>query len=446
MNIVLCGAGQVGSHAAEQLAGMGNSITIIDKDPERIRKLEDTLDVRTLCGNCAAAATLLEAGCDDADLAVAATENDEINLFTAAVAKGVGAKRAIARVHHSTYFEQRGLDYKAHFGIDSLICPEYSTAQAIVQTLRNPGALAIENFARGRIEMHEFAVSETASAVGIALTELGLPPGTRLAAITRGGDMFIPDGTSVIQAGDVVVLVGNSNVFDRARKLFRDQVPKRQRVVIMGGPPMAVWLCRALKERDFSIRLFETNRQRAEELAEKLDWVTVLQANPTDPSVFDDEKIDQADAFVGLLDDDEHNILGCAWAKSRGIPQAIAVVQRADYLHLMKSVGIDRPFSPRQVAVTEIKRFLDTSPLRRFATLATGFVDVFWVRVGEKGRVVNKSLREVKLTPDWVIAAIQHGQTVGVPGADDIIHAGDTVLVIGRAGADARLRKIFGAV
>ena len=235
MNIIICGAGEVGLHAAEVLEARAHNVTVIDKSPSRIRKIEDTLDVRTLRGNCAAAEILTEAGCKSADLVVAATSSDEINLLTAAVAKAVGAKKTVVRVHHSTYFTQRGLDYQKHLGIDQLICPEYSTAQAIAQTIRNPGAHAIENFARGQVEMHEIPVSEKAAAAGLALSNLGLPRGSRLAAIGREDRMFIPDGASVIQPGDRVVLVGNASVFQQARKLFHDDKVRRRKVAIMGG-------------------------------------------------------------------------------------------------------------------------------------------------------------------------------------------------------------------
>ncbi|NOX58091.1 MAG: Trk system potassium transporter TrkA [Planctomycetes bacterium] len=443
MNIIICGAGQVGLHAAEVMEAAGHNITVIDENATRIRKIEDGLDVRTLRGNCAAAETLVEAGCKSADLVVAATSSDEINILTAAVAKAVGADKTIVRVHHSTYFAQRCLDYKKHLGIDQLICPEYSTAQAIAQTLSNPGTFVIENFARGQVEMHEIPVSEKASAVGIALADLGLPRGTRLAAIGRGSDMFIPDGASVVKPDDRVVLVGNANVFQQARRLFHDDHVRRRRIAIMGGPPTAVWLCRALRKRDFSIRLFEENPERAEELAQKLDWVTVISADPSDVSTFEEEKLDKLHAFVALLDDDEHNILGSAWAKSKGVKQSVAVVQRSDYLHLLASVGIDRAFSPRMVAVRELERFIAGNSLQRIVSLAHGMIDVYRFHVGHKAHCVGKMLREIRLTPKGIVAAIQHGDHVEVPSADHILHADDTLLVIGQPGMESNLRKMF---
>jgi len=444
MNIVICGAGTVGSHAAEVLGASGHSITVVDSRPDRLETIGDTMDVGTFCGNCASAQVLREAGASDADLLLATTNSDEINLLAASVGKGIGAKKSIARVHHRAYFEQRGLDYQKHFSIDQLICPEFSTAQAIARSLRNPGALAVENFAEGQIEMQEFPVTSNAKAVGKSLSEVNLPTGARLAAITRKHNTFMPKATTVVEPGDVVVLVGNSQIFQESRRLFRESEVGRQKVVIMGGPSMAVWLCRALTDRNFSIRLFEIDRQRAEELAEKLESVTVIQADPTEVSVFEEEHIAEADVFVALVDDDEHNILGCAWAKSRGVKKVIAVAQRPNYLRLLEHVGIDRAFSPRMVAVKEIENVMDESPLRRIASLAEGIIDVYRLRISDRIKAVGQALRDIRLPEDWMIVAVQRKQVVKVPSADDCLNVGDTALVLGRRGTEKSIRKFFG--
>jgi trk system potassium uptake protein TrkA len=445
MKIVICGAGQVGSHAAEVLAGGGHNITVIDTDLERLRIVEETMDVRTLHGNAAHGEVLREAGVERADLFLAATSVDEINLLAASLAKAVGSRKVVARVHQGTYFERRGLDYPAHLGIDQLICPEYATAFAIARTIRTPASLAVEHFAHGQVEMQQFAVSAEAPAVGRRLVDLDLPQGSRLAMIARNGEAFIPDGFAAVQPGDTVILVGNSDIFPQARRSFCDEKGGRRKVVVMGGTHMSVWLSRALRDRTFSVRLFETDRARAEELARDLDWVTVIQADPTDRTVFQEEHLEQADFFVGLLEHDEANIIGCVLAKSRGVTQAIAVVQRATYLDLLYDIGVDRAFSPRMVAANEIMNILDDAAVRQLATLAEGIVDVHRVRVGSGADLLGKRLRTVKMTPNWVIAAIQRGEHVHVPSADDAIQAGDTVLVIGRHGTEGRLRKLFDA-
>ena len=232
--------------------------------------------------------------------------------------------------------------------------------------------------------------------------------------------------------------------FKPARHLFHDRGVKRQRIAIMGGPPVAVWLCRQLRDRNFSIRLFEQDRKRAEVLAAKLDWVTVIQADPTDPAVFEDEHIDHVDAFVALQNDDEDNILGCAWAKSMGVQQAMAIVQRSNYQHLLRYVGIDRFFSPRLVAIREINDVINERPLRVVASLADHVIDVVRLEVGEDAEVNGKNLKEIALGESGMIVVVDRDDQVFVPQADETIQAGDTLLVVAPHGQEIPLRKRFG--
>ncbi len=443
MNVIIAGAGQVGRYAAEVLGGTGHNVTVIDLQPSVLQALEDTADIRTLTGNAAHADVIRNAGGEDCDLFVAATNLDELNLLSAAVAKGVGARKCLARVHHSAYFEQKGLDYAAHLGIEQLICPEYVTAMAIARMLRNPGAMAVEDFARGRVELQRFVVEASAPATGVRLAELKLPRGVRLAVIERGEHAFLPDADSRPTEGDIVHLIGETSVIEQARRLFYTGKTKRKHVVIMGGPAIAVWLCRALKGRHFSVRLFETDPARAEELAQKLDHVTVIQADPTDPAQFEEEHIGSADAFVALTRDDEHNILGAAQAKTWGTAHCIAVVERSTYMHLLQHVGIDHAFSPRQVAAREIQSLIETRPVRCLASLAEGAADVYEVRPSANGPATDKALKNVKMPAHSIIAAIQREDGVMVPGANDTIRVGDTLIAIGPHGTEKEFRRLF---
>lgn len=443
MNIIIAGAGTVGRHLAEVLAASGNSVTVIDLEAAKLTALENELDVRTLRANCGHGDALREAGVPECDMFIAATDHDEVNLLAASVAKGIGAKKCVARVHHSAYFDGRGLDYHQYFRIDSLICPEYATAVAIARTLRNPGALAVENFARGMIEMQELKVSDDAPAVGVPLAELKLPRGVRVATITREERSFIPVADTRIHKGDVATLIGEKSKLESARRLLQTDKIKRKHVVIMGGTSMGVWLCRALRQRHFAVRLFLTDRARAEELASKLSHVTVIEAEPTDPAVFSEEHIAEADAFVALTADDEHNILAAAQAKSLGTKLAIAVTQRSTYLHLLKHVGIDRAFSPRVVAAREIQLLLEPGPVRVGASLVEATADVYEIRVLEGAAVAGKALKTIEFPGPCVIGAIQRGDEVFVPGADDAVRAGDCVLAIGARGMGNKLEKLF---
>jgi len=443
VNIIIAGGGEVGRRAAEVLAEGGHDVTVIDLEAEVLSRLEESVDLRTLRGNCAHAEIIQEAGGEACDLFVAATSQDEINLLAAAPAKAVGAKKCVARVHHGPFFEQRSLDYAAHFHIDRLVCPEHLTALAIARTLRNPGAIAVESFARGQIELQQFVVEADVPAVGTRLADLHLPRGVRLAVVERDTFAFIPDGETQSAEGDVVYLIGESALIENARRLFHQSKPKRTHVVVMGGPAMGVWLCRALKGRSFSVRLFETDEERAQELARKLEHVTVVQADPTDRTVFEEENIVSADAFVALTRDDEHNILGAAQAKSQGVRQTIAVVERPTYLHLLRHVGIDQAFSPRDVAAREIEGLIEDRPVRRLASLAEGAADVYEVRATLAGEATNAPLRKIRMPAHSLVAAIQRGDQASVPGATDAVRAGDRVIVIGPQGVDKEFRRLF---
>jgi len=444
-DIIICGAGEVGGHTAEELAAAGHSVRIIDQQIDRLRALEESLDIATLVGNCSDARVLMEAGCDKVDLVLAATNNDEVNLLTASIAKGLGAKKSIARVHQRAFLDESALTYQQHFQIDRMICPEYLTAIAIARTLRNPSAVSVESFARGKIEMQEFPASASGSAVGKRLMDVQLPARTRLAAVRRRDQAFIPEAKTVVVEGDSIILVGNVGPFEDARRLFHDDKQARRSIIIMGGTDMAVWLCQAMRDRNFAIRVFEENRAQAERLAQQLDWVTVIHADPTDRTVFSEERVGEADAFIAMLANDEENIIAGVLAKSRGVTEVITVLQQSKYLDVALDIGVDKAFSPRTVAVDEIDQVLDESPIRLLGTLANGIVDVFRVRAGANAKLIGKPLRDAGLSPQWVVAAIQRDREVYVPGADDVIEADDLVLVAGKRGHDDALQDLFDA-
>ena len=443
MNVIIAGAGEVGGHAAEVLSADGHNVTVIDLSVDRIRALAETLDLRTMVGHCSHLDVLHEAGVDKCDLFMATTQTDEINLHAASVAKVAGAKKTIVRVHHVANFSLRGTSYAQQLGIDQMICPEHLTSLAIARMIRNPGSIALEEFGRGQLMMQRVPATPGASAIGKKLSEIGLPPSTRVATIERESGATLAVANDVIAEGDYVTLVGMTKTFDVARKLFNKDKEKRIHIVIMGESETAVWLCRALKSRIFSVRLFVEHRDRAEELSEKLSHVTILDADPTDQAVFGDEHIAEADAFVAVTKEDERNILACAQAKAMGVSMVTAVVQRAKYLHLFPHVGIDHAFSPRADAVKAILHLLDTGPVRSVASFADGVAEVYEIHPSKRSKLVGHELRNIKLPPQSLIAAIRRGDSVHVPGADDQVLADDTVLVLGPRDIQDDLRKLF---
>jgi trk system potassium uptake protein TrkA len=443
MNIIICGAGKTGAHAAQTLAADGANVTVIDESQAALDALADSLDVATLLGEPAVAKNLVTAGVADADVVITATDVDEVNLLCASTASYLGADRTFAMVTHSTYLNRDILDYSKIFSIDSLICPSFSTARAIASHLRNPAALKVERLVGHTIELQQFEATKGAAGVGRHLSDVKLPGGARLAAITRDGVTYLPSGLSTVDIGDEVLLVANTDVFHDARRVFRTKDSGRRSVVIMGGSPVAVWLCRALHNRGFSIRLFETDSERANELAEKLSWVTVIQADPTDPSVFTDEHIENADAFVALTND-EHNILSCAWAVGLGVAETYPVVSRKDYAPFVKAMGLTHTFSPSELAVAEIQKRLKRNQLTKIATLPGDEMAIYRVRVGKGAPVIGKPLSELQLMPDCMVIVLEHDEHTGVvPSASEVLEERDIVFVVVRQEFVDTLRTLF---
>lgn len=443
MNVIIAGAGEVGGHAAEVLSSGGHNVTVIDLSAERLQNLSETLDLRTLVGHCSHFDVLHEAGVEDCGLFLAATEIDEVNMLAGCVAKIAGAKKTIVRVHHTANFSLRGTEYTAKLGIDDMICPEHLTSLAIARSIRNPGSFALEEFGRGDLIMQRFPVTAGSPAVGKKLRELQLPSSTRLATVERKSGATIADAETLIDVGDYITMLGETKAFDIARKLFNKERLKRINITIMGETATAVWLCRALKSKAFSVRLFVDKRERAEELSEKLGHVTVLDADPTDAATFLDEHIESSDTFIAVTQDDEQNILACAQAKAMGVRATIAVVQRSKYIHLFPHVGIDEAFSPRSDAVKAVLRLIDTGPIRSLATFADGMAEVYELRTTKKSKVIGHELRNIKMPRHAMIAAIRRGDKAYIPGADDQIQLEDTILVLGPTGMASELIKLF---
>ena len=445
MKIIICGAGHVGAFAAEALSSAHHSITVLDRDPDRVRAIADQFDVASMTGDATQAAALTEAGAPAADMALFATDRDEVNLLGASIAKGLGARRSVARVRLGVFYDERRFGYAKHLGIDRLICPEFATSQQIAHVVRNPAAIAIESFANWTIGLTECTVAVKSPAAGRSLAAIALPQASRVVGVIRSGQSVAPRGDLVIEPGDDVVLVAARDVLPRATRLFGEKPTHRREVVIMGGGAMAHWLCRALRDRAFHIRLFEPDRARAETLARELDWVTVIHADPTQREVFSSEYLAKADVFIAITDDDERNILGGAWAKSQGVKQAVAVVQKPIYLHLLSSVGIDMAFSPRMAAMRELNQLLSDKPVALLTSLNRGVLDVYQVRIAPDSPAAGRMLRD-RVTPEgFIIASISSAGDAYVPDGDSTIRAGDTLLVVGPHKRAADLARLAGS-
>ena len=445
MDIIICGGGDIGGAAAEALAKRGNNVTVIYTDESRLTFLDEHLDIAKLRGVASSAETLRAAGAASADAVIAATGIDEVNLVCATVSASLGADRTLARVDHSLYLGNESMDYATLFSVDRLFSPDRATARAMAARLSNPAALVVSRVARGTVEVQDFEIDVNGEVAGKRLRETNMPPGSRVVAIRRDDHWRLPTADSRFKPGDRVTVVVDSTKFDELDGLFTSHRARRRNVVIFGGSPAAVWLCRALRNRAGSIRLFEVDQERSETLADKLDWVTVMNADLTAGSVFEELAGNKVDAFLALGDDDE-NMLTCALAKRHGIPMILTMTHRTSLTPLLEDLGVTASFNPCTSALEDIIHFISDADFERVSPLGSDGLELVRVRIGKRSALADKPLNQVPPDAGLVVAVVEdQGEHGHVPKPDDILAAGRHVLVACETGREKQLRKMFDA-
>ena len=347
MNIVVLGGGTVGTSLCKSLGGGRHNVCLIDRSPEVLELASEQLDVQTVKGSACDAVTLFQAGVQSCDLCLAVTSKDEVNLVGASLAKKMGAERAVARVFNPSYLDSSTFDYRRHFGVDRLLSLERLTALELARSVRMRGMFVLENLVRGGVEVQEVRVETDAPACGVPLKDLRLGSGVLAGVIVTDGVARIPNGEDAAKAGDQVTLIGTGDNLETAARRFRKHAPPKLLVVIGGGGETGYNLARILARGRFSVVLMEGDRDRAEELATKLDGVTVLHADVTRRSEMEEARVGKAGVFVAATGRDEDNIVCGVEARELGAGRIMSVVRRADYANVLGKLGIDVAVSRR---------------------------------------------------------------------------------------------------
>ncbi|MBN1917905.1 MAG: Trk system potassium transporter TrkA [Verrucomicrobia bacterium] len=445
MNVVIVGAGEVGLHVASILSREAHNVTVVDSAEDKIRRVSETLDIAALHGHGATPETLIAAGAQSADLVLAVTDNDEINLIATFTAKRLGAKRVVARLNGREYLEASQLFYRDLLGIDLIVSPAMLTAYEIAKFVENPDALAIESFVRGRIEMRQARVTAESPLAAKPLKEIALGNGTLIASILRDDTLIIPSGESVIQPNDIITIIGQRGRTDRMQRLITGAETKVHNVMIFGGGQIGMVLAQLLENLHCSVRLLEEDLARCTELAGRLEKTRVVHGNGADLNLLTQEHVGQVDAFIAVTDDDERNIMAALLAKEQGAAMGIVLIHRPDFASLLEKYGIDHAVSPRLVAANRILSLVRRGELRSTVMLAEGKAEAIELRVAPGSRVSNCVLKDLRLPRDTLLAALIHDEQVIVPRGKDRLKVGDTVIALARPEALDGLVKLFQA-
>ena len=452
MRILIVGDGKVGHTLAEELLREDHDITIIDQNDEVIKKTEDKLDVICVHGNGANASTLMEAEVERADILIAATASDEINMLCCLIGKHLGAKFAIARIRDPEYNESLTV-LQQELGIDMTINPERATAQEISRMLRYPFANNIEPFAKGRVELVEFLAKEGDIIVGKPLKELTARhsdlPKVLYCAVEREGEVVIPGGDFTITPGDRVHVAADMvTITQFFRQIGRSAKPFKD-VMILGGGRISYYLAKMVEKMGIRVAMFEINPEKAKVLSESLPHADIIEGDGTDQDLLEQENLAGMDAFIALSDRDEENLMTGLYAKTHGVQKVIVKTNRYAYKDVIANLGLENQVSPRIITCNALLRYVRArvnargTTVQKLYRLVDGKAEALEFIAKKGDPYIGIPLKKLSVRKGALVAIILHRDKVIVPFGDDVIEAGDNVVIISTASGISDLNEVI---
>lgn len=435
MKIVIIGAGKIGTTLAQRLAMEDHQVTLVDIRPEALEEVS-TLDVMTVEGNGISKETLLEAGVDKADLAIAVLSTDEENLLACLIAKKLGVGNTIARVRNPEYSSGIRL-IQDELGLSMALNPELASASEMARLMRSPSAIKIDTFAGGKIELHKAQLPADSPLDGCKLMELGkIQHGILICIVERGDEVFIPSGTFVLRGGDRISFVAKPRM---AAKFFQkigiaaDPVKK---VLLLGGGKISYYLARQMLDYGADVKIIESNYDTCEYLSEALPEANIVCGDGTNERLLSQENIEKMDAIASLTGIDEENVLMSLYARSVSKAKIVTKVNRTTFAGIIDSLDLGSVFHPRDIAADHILRYVRAlqnsmgSNVETLYKLVGGKAEALEFRATAKSSVCSTPLMELKLQKGLLIGAINRGGKVLTPSGKDTIEPGDTVVVV----------------
>ena len=441
MKVIICGAGQVGWQIARHLSGERNDVTVVDNNPDLVRRATDTLDVQGLAGFASYPDVLDKAGANDADMIIAATHSDEVNMVTCQVAHSVFAiPRKIARLRSQSYLEAIYSDLyrRDHMPIDVVISPEQEVAEAALKRLSAPAAFDTETFLDGRVQMLGLALDEDCPVVNTPLrqlTDLFVTLQAVVVGVRRKGTLFAPEPDDQLFVGDEVYVFTATSDINRTMEVFGKSQKKQDRVLLIGGGNVGLMVAQKLENRTERIRtkVVERSRKVAENAAETLERTIVLHGDGLDAAMLTEAGIDRTDAVLAVTDDDKVNLLAAVRAKSRGCPMAVALVNDPTLVPLMAPLGIDAYINPRATTVSSILRHIRHGRVRDVYSIGDAEAEIIEAEVLSTSPIAGQQVRDLDFPEGVLIGAILKGEEVLKPKGGTRIEEGDVIALFAMA-------------
>ena len=437
MRVIVCGAGRVGVGIARRLSRENNEVTVVDQSKELIRAVTERLDVRGVVGNGAYPQTLEEAGAREADMIIAVTFSDEVNMVACQIAHSLfNVPTKIARVRAQGYLDARFSDIfsRKHLPIDVVISPEREVSEAIIQRMSTPGAFETKSFVDGRVWAVGVKLRDDCPIINTPLRQVAeLFPDLKITivAIKRGDNIWRAHSGDQLEPGDRVFFIADRVDVTRALEIMGEAGRQARRVIIVGGGNIGLFVAKGLEKMGaMKIRIIERDRKRAEEIAEELERTIVLQGDGLDRAILREAGVADAETVVSVTNNDQVNILASVVAKREGSRRAMALINDQDYGPISEAVGIDRYVDPRATTVSTILQHIRRGRIKGVYSLSDGAAELIDAIALETSPLVNKPLREANLPEGVMIGAVFRDGVVQMPTGDMVINPGDRVVLM----------------
>ena len=437
MDIIIVGSGKIGFALAEELSLQKHNISVVDIRQDVLDSSSNRLDVNCIIGSGINMDTLKEAGAENADLIITVTGNDEINIIICVVAKSLGTQYAVARIRNPEYTSELEL-FKKGLNIDRIINPELESALEISRLLSLPVANKVDAFANERVDIVEYTIEKEDLIVQRPLSKLSLPPNVLFCGAERNGEFMIARGDYVCEEGDNIYLCGTLIGLNNFFKTIGHTIHKARDIMIVGGSRMAVYLARTARKMGINVRLVERDPDRSMDLAKLLDDCLIICGDGTEEEMLLSEDLKNMDAFIALTDTDEENLLSSFYAKKQGVTKVIPKINRQNYLDLTEELGIESAVCPKNVTADHMLRYVQAlqnaknHTMQKLYRIANDKAQAVEFIVPKKSKVLGKSIGELILKDDILIAALVHGKEVIIPTDKQVICADDQVLIFSK--------------
>lgn len=437
MRVIVCGAGRVGFGIARRLARENNDVTVIDQSKELIRTTAERLDVRGVVGNCAYPNILEEAGAREADMIIAVTQADEVNMIACEIAHAMfNVPTKIARVRAQEYLDPRYVDLfsRNHIPIDVIISPEKEVSEAIIQRMSTPGAFEIKSFVDGKVWAVGVKLHDDCPIIHTPLRQIAeLFPDLKITivGIRRQGLMRRAHAADQLAFGDEIYFVADRNDVTRALEIMGEAERQARRIIIIGGGEVGLYVARGLEKMGtMKIRLIEADKARAEFIAEALERTVVLQGDGLDRNILREAGVADAESVVAVTNNDQVNILASVVAKREGARRAMALINDQDYAPVSEAVGIDRHIDPRSTTISTILQHVRRGRIKGVYSLSDGAAELIDAVALETSPLVNRPLRDAELPEGVIIGAVYRNDEVSMPTGDTVVNAGDRIVLM----------------